>query len=383
MANLLIYNSAGTGTQILGANIMRYRYPDIEVMDINGVVTATIQSDIAALVDDTYDNVFICATSQTAPATGVLSFDQVALLDTKLVPASKATVLEADTCQANAVVTNIILAATANPNDDYYNGLNIRTAGVTAVSRYITDYTGLTTKAVVLTTTEAVTGTETYEIFARSSHVSLLGNTSPSGKTTAYNAWTSCYPDVTIPLVVKYVGGYQFAQCSGTAAATAAGTITLAANVSVGDIATDLQHDTNDFYNGMYVYIYTATTGATQWRQITDYDGGTHVATLNENWTVSPEMIAGGTTAPSGTVLYRVVDNDKIVGYDRATDIAIRSSLWDISSTTAIATMRRLIDNNGGLVGNPNVTAQDIDYLWYEFIVAGKSAAVADAYGIV
>lgn len=384
MANYLIYNSGGSGTQILGANLLRYYDPSCTVYDINGIASTTIGIALAALVDDTYDNIWICATTQTAPAAGVITFDQVALLDSKLVPANKAAIIESDTCRANAVVTDIILAATANPNNDHYNGLYVRTAGVTAVSRYITDYTGLTKTAVVSTTTVAVTNTETYEIYDRSQYISLYGNASPSGKNCAYNVFEGKWANTTIPLVVFYVGGWKHLVSSGTAgAACTVNTITLAANVTAGDRATDVEHDTNDYYNGMWVYIYTATTGATQVRQITDYDGGTHVCTLASNWSLTPDMLAAGATFPTGTVLYRIVDNTDEAGYDRATDIAIRGSMWDITSAQAISLTKRFVDNYNSLAFNPQTTGQDLDYLWNDFIVAGKAAAIADAYGIV
>jgi hypothetical protein len=65
---------------------------------------------------------------------------------------------------------------------------------------------------------------------------------------------------------------------AGTAAAGAAGTITLDSGASA----------VNDFYNGCLVKI-VAGTGAGQRRWITDYVGSTKVATVDSNWITTPD----------------------------------------------------------------------------------------------
>lgn len=65
---------------------------------------------------------------------------------------------------------------------------------------------------------------------------------------------------------------------SNTAAAGAAGTLTLDASASA----------TNDFYNLCWVYL-TGGTGAGQIRLITDYVGATQVATVSPNWVTTPD----------------------------------------------------------------------------------------------
>lgn len=72
----------------------------------------------------------------------------------------------------------------------------------------------------------------------------------------------------------------------GTAAAGAAGSITLATGASASD----------DAYNAMTVYIVSGT-GAGQNRVISDYTGSTRVATVASNWTTNPD----------NTSVYRVV----------------------------------------------------------------------------
>lgn len=65
---------------------------------------------------------------------------------------------------------------------------------------------------------------------------------------------------------------------SGTAAAGASGTITLAAGASAVD----------DAYNGLAIKT-TGGTGSGQRRLVVDYNGTTKVATVNSAWTVTPD----------------------------------------------------------------------------------------------
>ena len=81
----------------------------------------------------------------------------------------------------------------------------------------------------------------------------------------------------------------QHYQRTGTAQAGGASSITLDASASA----------TNDYYNGSVIEI-IAGTGAGQARVITDYDGGTLVATVDTSWATNPSsdsvfLIRGGT----------------------------------------------------------------------------------------
>ena len=80
-------------------------------------------------------------------------------------------------------------------------------------------------------------------------------------------------------------GGTGWVTNADTAQATSTTTITLATGASA----------TNDTYNGMTVYIASATLGAGQLAVISDYVGSTRVATV-PTW-----------TAPTGTVTYQVM----------------------------------------------------------------------------
>jgi hypothetical protein len=81
---------------------------------------------------------------------------------------------------------------------------------------------------------------------------------------------------------------------NGTAAAVTANTLTLAASPATngGEIVA-----LDDYYNGSMVHVYSATAGAHQVAEITDYVASTGVLTLRHNWA----------TTPTGTILYEIM----------------------------------------------------------------------------
>ena len=377
MANRLIfYNSGNAGSNIFAANILRQKYPDATLKDVSGVTTGNITSYIAGLTANYYTDIFITCVSQLTPATGVLSFDQIASLDGKMISASKGSihnVIRANTAQSNSTVTDIILDSGASASDDFYNGYNIVTAGTTAVSRYIKDYTGSSKTCVVNTTTTAITTTETFIVYG-DTHIYQLGNTNATtGKTAVYQVWDLLYPDSIAPQPVTVLGGYLNVLCSGTAASIAAGTITLAPTASAGDRNSTATHTTDGAYDGTFVYIYSATAGACQVAEIASYVGSTQVATLTANWGITP----------TGTVVYRVVSfNDFRVYADRAMDIYCQTYMRDPSTTRAIKDTERLTDDVLSL--NTAAATADVDLTYfYQCLDLGKSTFLSDALGVV
>jgi len=375
MNRLIIYNSGGTAAQIKAAADCFYKYSDATIKDVNGVTTADITTYIGTLTDAYYHAIFICCTTQAAdPTSGALMFNHVASLRAKMAAGYEGTVVDSGTCQANATVTEIVLATTASASNDTYNGMFIETTGTTAVLRYISDYVGNTRACTTTTTTTAIATTETYEVYTND-YIYEFGNTNAvSGKTAVLQAWDVLYPDAQYPLVNHYIGGYLFAWNAGTAQAAAAGTITLAATISAGDRSTQTQHDTDDFYNDMYVYIYSGTLGVAQIAKISDYNGTTKVATLSANWGITP----------TGTIVYRVIDNTSEALYDRAAEVMIKTYMYDIDSAGAMAINKRLIDLYGSLtITGTDEPTQDLKYLWDDFLYRGKAIFTADALGVV
>ena len=374
-SRLLFVNSAynvSTPAQLLAANLVMAKYPDVTVKDINAVTTGDITTYIGTLSADTYTDIFVSTTVQTVGATGLLSYDQVGSLRAKMITASKGTTVRANTCQANAVVTSILLDASASAVDDTYNDMYIVTAGVTAVSRYITNYTGISVTATVATTVTAITATETFIIYTQT-NIYLYGNiVAATAKNAGYNAWNSLWPSTPAPLLVVYTGGYKSVQCSGTATAVAAGTITLdatGATRSVGDVMPLATMIVADAVADMWVYVYSATIGAWQSRKITASAVTTAVCTLESNWDVTP----------TGTVVYRVVSDVDKVRADRALEIYIKANWSDVTNAQAKSEVHDLINYYGDLDENKtDEPSYDRDLL-AEAIKLGSFAFKADA----
>jgi|GEM_PF-3611562 len=375
MNRLIIYNSGGTAAQIKAAADCFYKYSDATIKDVNGVTTGDITTYIGTLTDAYYHAIFICCTTQANAASSLLSFNQVAALRAKMAAGYEGTVVDSGTCQANATVTEIVLASTASASDDTYNGMFIETTGITAVLRYISDYVGNTRACTTTTTSTAITTTETYEVYTND-YIYELGNTNAtSGKTAVLQAWDVLFPDVQYPLVNHYIGGYLFAIASGTAqAVNTPGQITLSATVDVGNRMTQTEYDVDDAVADMYIYIYSATTGAAQYAKITAYNATSRVATLDANMPI----------LPTGTAVYRIIDNTSEAFYDKATELMVKTYMYDIDSAVSMATNKRLIDLYGSLaITGTDEPTQDLTYLWNDFLYRGKAIFTADALGVV
>jgi hypothetical protein len=395
---LIIYNSGNTGTQILSYNTALYTHPDAELKDLNTVAKADIDTWIGTLTDDNYIGIYICcdtaAVAGGGATDGKIDYDQLALLDSKMATAYKGTSVVTGTCQVNAVTTSILLATTASAVNHTYRYMFVKTAGTTAVYRYISAYTGATRTCTVTDTGVAVTNVDTYVVYTNT-YIYAYGDTAVTGKTAAYRYWQLLYPDTTPPAIVSYLGGYKYAYATGTPTAVGASSITLAVAPATGDIATVAQHATDDFYKDKFVYIRAATYGAGQVRKITGYDGTTRVATLDAAWTVDPYMIAGGVTVPTTSVEYSILDEPQAntrtlteeqypwLLADKAADIACRMYLWDPTSANAKAIVKLLIDRNGSLANSPAATTTDWIFMWGDFLKCGKAAFRANAYNIV
>jgi hypothetical protein len=354
----------------MAANLVVNKHPDVTVKDITGLSAANIDTYIGTLVADTYTDIFICCATQAANASNLLGWDQVAALRSKMITASKGTTVNSGTCQANATVTEIKLAATASAVNDAYKGMYIVTAGTTATNKYIAGYVGATTTATVLTTTTAITTTETYIVYTLT-NIHLLGDTvSATGKKAAMLAWENLWPSTPAPLAVIYLGGYLFCENSGTAQAVAAGTITLATTCAAGDrqITAD-QTTVDDLYKDMYVYVYSGTLGVWQYAKIASYVASTQVATLEANWLITP----------TGTVVYRVVSGIEKIRADRAMEIYAKTRWYDPTKLAAKQDISKLVNLYGELdVTLGEAPSQDLELL-AKCVELGSFAFEADS----
>jgi hypothetical protein len=124
---------------------------------------------------------------------------------------------------------------------------------------------------------------------------------------------------------------------SNTAAAGGASTITLDASASA----------TNDFYNGMSIYL-TGGTGAGQSNTILDYVGGTQVATVKDAWVTTPDntttfaIFPGAETSDDIADAILLRDWTDVVGTvpDRSTLNALRflRNKWSLAAGTLTVT---------------------------------------------
>lgn len=120
------------------------------------------------------------------------------------------------------------------------------------------------------------------------------GDLTATMKTSVTTACTAATPTVTTGTISSGAlnaaainADTGFIVRANTAAAVAAGSITLDASATA----------TDNFYNNLWCVITSATTGAGQVRRISGYTGSTQVATVSPNWT----------TTPTGTVKFALL----------------------------------------------------------------------------
>ena len=209
-------------------------------------------------------------------------------------------VIRSATAQAGASTT-ITLDASASSTDDFYNNQFIVILSGTGAlqGNIISDYNGTTKVATV--TTWATTPDNT-SVFAIMPFGSVPGASAPTAAQVADAVWDEAMADHTAE---DSFGSQLQSFHDGTAQAGTSSSITLDATGS---------SSTNDFYNYGVIEI-LAGTGASQSRQITDYNGTTKVATVDPAWT----------TNPSSDSQYTI----KGLGIDAATTSSIADAVWD------------------------------------------------------
>ena len=338
MANLIaaFYDSSLTQS-ILALNIAKLKFKlagkTFTVKDLNGDNEAAILNHIDEFTVGTLDDIAVCCLTAATHATGKMTWDQVAYLDTKLVTANKGTSIRAGTCQANATVTEIVLDASASAVNDFYNFTRfgqeyyIKTAGVTAIYRYIADYVGATVTATVVSTSTAITTTETFIVYSQE-HVWLLGDAN-STQNACRIAWTECFGGTdNIPLLVSAMGGYGtgFKNCPRTVLTCDS---VAASSITDGAIFTLAQYDGGDYW----VALLNNTGGTYTLGQAGKIlSNTTTVLTLTEPWTVTPTSTPNYAIYLGGTLLYDVYLNLSIPTYlyaDNDVNFGIFKSMLD------------------------------------------------------
>ena len=345
----------------------------VTVTDTAGDNAATILNHINEMTDDTMARIAVCCGTAATHSAGKLTYDQAGLLDSKMATAYKGTSVRANTAQTNATTTEIILDSGASSSNDFYNFTRfsqeyyVKTAGVTAVYRYIKDYVGATTTATVNDTSTAITDTETFTVFSHA-YVYLLGDVSTS-ENACRQAWTTLFDSGNIPLLVNIMGGSGSGFKSKpleelTCDSIAAGTLTDASAFSSG-----LYDGTN------YVVALTDTGGGTytQGYNRVIASNTANVLTLASNWA----------STPTGTPTYRIYMAGTVL-YDLYLTYVIPSILWD----TGVAThniFKSMLDRYDDIstTGLDTVqTSQDLATL-DEYAAKGKAVVEALSAGLV
>ena len=348
------------------------------ITDIAGILTADIDTLLDAITDHTITAIYVsCLTNSTA-ATGKLSYDQLAFLNQLLVTASKGVVMDSGTCQHNTGTTSIIFAAaTASATNDTYNGKYVRTAGVTAISRYISDYDGSSKVATVITTGTAITDEDTYSVFTPSTKVYLIGDAA-SSETACRVAWRTMWGTKQFPMIVNLLGG------SGTIA-TGLNGVTDGVTTFEQSVLTSVQsggspHTTTTFlestnyfaaidcHKNMYIGIESGTLGVGQVRQIAS--NTRTVLTVTPAW-----------TAPTGTVVYTVCTNYNHCLAHKYLTLSIPTYLYATDSDTK-AIWLKLIDKYGTLTKPTTRVEGDLELLQV-YIERGRCIFDADTLSVV
>jgi hypothetical protein len=237
----------------------------------------------------------------------------------------------------------------------------IKTAGTTAVYRYISDYTGGDTTCTVGDTSTAVTTSETFIVYTND-HIYILGDAS-SNENACRVAWRTLFGSDNIPLLVKIMGGY------GTAFKNCPKTVATATSVAAGTLThtsafTAAAYDGGDYYCA----IISASGGnymAGQSRLITS--NTVSVLTLEKDWDYTP----------TGTVTYAIYPGAHIL-YDKYLDLAIPTYLWD-NTATNFDIFKSMLDRYGDIASQDLVTAQTYQDLATIDDYAAKGKAILDA----
>jgi len=163
MALYAVFYNSGSAQSLAAAWLLKYSSTYgglIDWFDTKGKDAAGITTLIGTATPDAYTKVFLLVSNATAHAAGCFTNDQVASLDVLLIDANKGSavgnLITTGAAASNSTVTNIVLASTGSAVDDFYNLRYVKTTGVTAVYKIITDYTGSSKTAVVTTTTTAI-----------------------------------------------------------------------------------------------------------------------------------------------------------------------------------------------------------------------------------
>jgi hypothetical protein len=336
-SSVILYTSlkanAGQSALIAGQSFVKIK-PNgvggtVTIKNTVGISTGDIATFLGTTVTANSLDYFFCTIpSATSTATNVITYDQIAALDSRMktaVRGSLTSAITSGTCGTNATTTEIVLAADSSTVDDFYNGKSIACLlNGTTTYRKITDYVGSTHTITCVTTGSAVTDTSTYIIYTQP-NVFILGD-AVSNEKAARVAWTTLFPSANIPPMVALMGGY------GTNFQPAFLFNHTATSVAAAGLTETGAFTLNQYTGKNYhVAVLTATTGAGQVKKILSN-------------TVNALTIEPWDTLPTGTVTYSVYSSDQFALYDQYLPYAIMVYLSDLSKAQVQKDYQQLLD---------------------------------------
>jgi len=325
--------------------------------DTKGLAESPLASLIATIAATTHSRVMVhCGTQATYSAAGLLTYDQIASLDAKLITANKGTVVISGTCGSHSTATEIVLTgADVSTVDDHYNGMYIKTAGTTAVYRYITDYVGSTKTCTVATTTTPITTTETFIIYTNAC-IDLIGD-ADSTKLACRVAWDTLFPTVHPPMLIQIMGGYdgstfaayKITGVTADSAATSNGISTLSKSA----------YFTASAQIDKWLGIISGTTGGGEVHQILSNTTG--ALTLTEIYKI----------VPTGTIVFQICDTKEWCLANYSLPYAIKAYLQlDNAKTNKI--LKSMLDKYNILQNANTKQAAGDDQLVLTYVQRGK-----------
>jgi len=132
-------------------------------------------------------------------------------------------------------------------------------------------------------------------------------------------AWLECYPTISWPNVVRYLSDNYFPRMWTTADS--------AASTSITDAGTF----TPSLFDGWYVYIVSATTGAGQVRKIVSS-------------TVNALTVAAWDVTPTGTIVYGICEYEAEALRFETIKCYTKGLLWDLTKAKTREVYYRLLD---------------------------------------
>jgi len=347
MKQIIFYDSKSTAgqSQVAAFSALLTR-PSGVLTDVNGLNVSQINGLFAALVADkaNIDEVVVAMTATT------FGYANLAELSTIVDPTEVTT----GTAAANAVATNIVLAASASAVDDFYNGMYIT---VGAHYRLITDYVGSTKTCTVATTTTAV-ASGTYSVYTQSDV-----KVAPLATFTCKVMWDILYPTFSPPAIILYLEGIMGAYETISASTYDANTITASYTASRWNARAAGTAEGEDWYVGLY----TGTNAIGQIKKIAS--NSSTVVTLSEALNPVPTGSISGYIGRRRHLLW-----DKYLGYAVATYLGGSASLgiW-----------RQMIDKFDNLNSGVDRYCIGDDDVIQEYVDKGKIILDAIGKGIV